>query len=157
MMRKQVLHCLLLLLAIALLSGCHRKRLDGDILVESFLYETFGTEMSSERTFSIVCEEDGVTITQSSGGGQFVRTAHVVQKIMVRVTDILREHDVLSWDGYAKYDPRVLDGTSFTLSIDFGDGTTISAQGTNSYPKGLSAAMREIEDLFDRFLRESEQ
>jgi len=156
-MRKQILLCFLLFLAAALLGGCQRKRLKEDVLVESFSYETVGTAMGSETTFSIVREDGGFTVTQSSGGGQFVRTAHVEREIMVQTTDILRAHNALAWDGFAQSDSRMLDGTSFTLSIAFDDGTTISARGTNSYPKGLSAAVREIKDLIDRFLRESEQ
>ena len=156
-MRKQMLLCLLLFLAAALLGGCQKKRLKEDVLVESFSYETIGTAMGSETTFSIVREGDGFAVTQSSGGGHTVRTAHVGRENAKQATDILREYNALSWDGYAKSDPRVLDGTTFTLSVAFDDGTTISAWGTNSYPKGLSAAVREIKDLFDRFLRESEQ
>jgi len=126
-------------------------------LVESFSYETIGTAMGSETELSIVREGDGFRVTQSSGGGQTVRSAYVEQAVGGQVTDILRTHRALSWDGYAKSDPRVLDGTTFTLSVAFDDGTTISAQGANNYPKGLSAAVGEIKNLFDQFLREPEQ
>ena len=156
-MRKRVLLCFLLFLAAALLGGCQRKRLKGDVLVESFSYETVGMAMGSEMELSIIREGDGFTVTQSSDGGKTVRSASVEQTVGVQVTDILREHQVLLWNGYAKSDPHVLDGSLFTLHIIFDDGTTISARGTNRYPKGLSAAVQEIEDLVDRFLRESEQ
>lgn len=156
-MRKQVLLCFLLFLAAALLSGCQRKRLAQDAVLESFLYETAGMAMGSETSFSIVREGDGYAVTQSSGGGHTVRTAHVGRENAMQATDILREYNALSWDGYAKYDPRVLDGTTFILSVAFDDGTTISAQGANNYPKGLSAAVGEIKNLFDQFLREPEQ
>ena len=156
-MRKQMLLCLLLFLAAALLGGCQKKRLKEDVLVESFSYETIGTAMGSETTFSIVREGDGFTVTQSAGGGKTVRSAYVEQAVGGQVTDILRTYHALSWNGFAKSDPHILDGTSFTLFIAFDDGTTISARGTNSYPKGLSAAVKEIRDLLDRFLQEPEQ
>ena len=156
-MRKQILLCFLLFLAAALLCGCQRRRLKEDVLVESFSYETVGTAMGSETTFSIVREGDGFTVTQSAGGGKTVRSTYADQAAGAQATDILRAHDALAWNGFAKSDPHILDGTSFTLFIAFDDGTTISARGTNSYPKGLSAAVREIKDLFDRFLREPEQ
>ena len=156
-MRKQILLCILLFLAAALLGGCRRKRLAQDVLLESFCYETIGTAMGSETTFSVICEENGFSVTQSFGRGQNVRSAYVEQEVGAQATDILRKHNVLSWNGFEKSDPLVLDGTSFTLFIAFSDGTTISARGTNSYPKGLSTAVQEIEELFDRFLRESEQ
>ena len=156
-MRKQILLCLLLFLAAALLGGCQKKQLKEDVLVESFSYETIGTAMGSETTFSIVREGEGFTVTQSAGGGKNVRSAYADQAAGAQATDILRAHNALSWNGFAQSDPHMLDGTSFTLFIAFDDGTTISARGTNSYPKGLSAAVQEIRDLFDRFLRESEQ
>lgn len=156
-MRKQVLLCFLLFLAAALLGGCQKKRLAQDVLLECLCYETIGTAMGSETELSIVREGDGFAVTQSTCGGQTVRRAYVEQTVGGQVTDILRAHDALSWNGFEKSNPLVMDGSSFILSITFDDGTTISARGTNSYPKGLSAAMREIEDLFDRFLREPEQ
>ena len=156
-MRKQILLCVLLFLAAALLGGCQRKRLKDGVLIESFSYETVGTAMGSETALSIVREGDGFTVTQSFGGGRTVRRAYVGQTDGAQATDILRAHNALAWDGFAKSDPHMLDGTSFSLSIALSDGTAISARGTNSYPKGLSAAVKEIRDLFDRFLREPEQ
>ena len=156
-MRKQILLCFLLFLAAALLSGCQRKRLKEDVLVESFSYETIGTAMGSETEISIVREGDGFTVTQSAGGGKNVRSVYADQAAGTQATDILRAHNALSWNGFAQSDPHMLDGTSFTLFIAFDDGTTISARGTNSYPKGLSAAVLEIKDLLDRFFQEPEQ
>lgn len=156
-MRKQILLCFLLFLAAVLLGGCQRKRLAQDALLESFCYETAGMAMGSETSFSIVREGDGYAVTESLGGGHIVRSAHIGRETAAQLTDILREYDALSWDGYAKFNPRVLDGASFTLSVAFDDGTTISAWGANSYPKGLSAAVGEIKNLIDRFLSEPEQ
>ena len=156
-MRKQVLLCFLLFLAAALLGGCQRKRLAQDVLLESFCYETIGTAMGSEMELSIIREGDGFAVTQSFDGEQTVRSAYVEQMVGEQVNDILRAHDALSWNGFEKSNPLVMDGSSFILSITFDDGTTISARGTNSYPKGLSAAVQEIEDLVDRFLSEPEQ
>ena len=156
-MRRQLLLCFLLFLASALMSGCQRKRLAQDVLLESFCYETVGTAMGSETRLSIVREGNGFTVIQSSGGGRNVRSAHVGQEAGGQMTGILRAHNALAWNGFAKSDPRMLDGTSFTLSIAFDDGTTILAQGANNYPKGLSAAVGEIKNLFDQFLWEPEQ
>ena len=60
---------------------------------------------------------------------------------------ILREED----------DSMILDGESFRLTIAFDDGTIISARGTNRRPKGMGQALREIENLFDQLLWETEQ
>jgi hypothetical protein len=146
----------MLLLAVCVFAGC-QKRLPDTATIETFVYETRGTAMGSETSFSIAREGDGFIVTQSAGGGQIVHTAYVGRETVAQATDILRAHNVLSWNEYAESNPLVLDGTSFSLFIVFDDGTTISARGTNSYPKGLSAAVREIQSLFDRFLSEPDQ
>lgn len=114
-MRKQILLCFLLFLAAALLGGCQKKRLKDGVLIESFSYETVGTAMGSETALSIVRDDGGFTVTQSSGGGRTVRRAYVGQTAVAQATDILRAHNALSWDGFAKSDPHMLDGTSFSL------------------------------------------
>ena len=156
-MRKQILLCFLLFLAAALLGGCQRKRLKDGVLIESFSYETVGTAMGSETSLSIVRDDGGFTVTESFGNGATIRRAYVGQTVGAKATDILRAHNALAWNGFAKSDPHMLDGTSFSLSIAFDDGTTILAQGANNYPKGLSAAVGEIKNLFDQFLWEPEQ
>lgn len=154
-MRRQMLLGFLLFLAVALLSGCQKKQLDEDALVASFSYMTAGMMMGGEKALSIARDGDGFVVTKRVG--ETVRSAHAGQTAGEQVTDILREHNALSWNGFAKSNPHVLDGTSFTLSIVFDDGKTVFAQGANSWPKGMAVAVREIEKLIDRFLRESEQ
>lgn len=154
-MRRFLLGILLLLIAFVL-TGC-RKRLPDTATIETFVYETRGTAMGSETSLSIAREGDGFIVTQSFGGGQIVRTAHVGRDVVSQATEILRAHNALSWDGFAGSNPNISDGESFTMRIAFDDGSSVAARGTNSYPKGLGTAVHEIEDLFDRFLREPEQ
>ena len=154
-MRKFLLG-IMLLLAVFVFAGC-QKRLPDTATIETFVYETRGTAMGSETSFSIAREGDGFIVTQSTGGGQIVRMAHVGQDVVSQATDILRTYNALSWDGFAGSDPNISDGESFTLRIAFNDGSSVAARGTNSYPKGMTAAVREIQNLFDRFLREPEQ
>ncbi|MBR5289079.1 MAG: hypothetical protein IKU34_10915 [Clostridia bacterium] len=156
-MRKQILLCILLGLAAVVLWGCRAKRLPEGVSVETLRYETWFMMAGSETSLSISREDDGFTVVRTVGWEEPSRRAHGSAQMGKNIADILREHDVLSWDGFSGHDPLIDDGESFTLTIAFDDGTTISARGTNRRPKGMGQAMREIENLFDQLLWEPEQ
>ena len=42
----------------------------------------------------------------------------------------------------------MLDGEGFILKAGFGDGTRITAKGTNSFPKNYSEVKWEFEQVF---------
>lgn len=62
-----------------------------------------------------------------------------------KVTEMLSRLGVERWDGFCDSNPNVLDGESFTLEIILTDGNTISASGSNAYPKNY----REFFDCLD--------
>ena len=53
---------------------------------------------------------------------------------------------VLSWNGFSKSDPDVLDGSSFSLDIELSDGKKIYAHGCNAYPKNYHEFMELIDE-----------
>ena len=156
-MRKPILLCILLGLAAAVMCGCRAKRLPEGVSIESLSYETRFMMAGTETSLSISRENDGFTVVRTVGWEEPSCRARVSEEMGKNVADILREHNVLSWEGFSGYDPMIADGESFTLTIAFDDGTTISARGTNKRPKGMGQAMREIENLFDQLLWEPEQ
>ena len=44
--------------------------------------------------------------------------------------------NISRWDGFDKNDPLVLDGSSWSFTATVNGGETISASGSNAYPKG---------------------
>lgn len=64
-----------------------------------------------------------------------------------KVEDILVEYKVSEWDGFQKSDMNVLDGNSFSLSVNFINDESIHASGYMRYPKGY----REVCSAFDEF------
>ena len=69
------------------------------------------------------------------------------------LTNIIREYQVLSWDGFNKVAKDVLDGSGFSLSLELADGRRISAHGSNSFPKGYHKFERKIEAMFGPYQR----
>ena len=62
---------------------------------------------------------------------------------------IVEEFDMASWDGFSGSNPNVLDGESFRLDIEFDDGTSVHASGTNAFPDGYRRAMDRVEELLE--------
>jgi hypothetical protein len=61
----------------------------------------------------------------------------------------LIEGDVISWDGYYKSDPDVLDGASFSMTLKI-DDRTISAHGSNSWPNNY----HKFRELFYKVVKQ---
>ena len=60
---------------------------------------------------------------------------------------LVQRYDLEAWDGFSGYDPDVLDGESFSLTIQFADGGEISANGSNAFPPDYAAASHELAAL----------
>ncbi len=61
---------------------------------------------------------------------------------------VLRDERVDAWDGFSGSDPRVLDGEMFSLELEYADGTTVSAYGSNAFPGNYHAVTDRIESIF---------
>ncbi len=53
------------------------------------------------------------------------------------------------WNGFDKVAKNILDGDGFSLNITLEDGNTVSAHGSNAYPKGYSQAIKSIDETFE--------
>jgi len=69
-----------------------------------------------------------------------------------QLTGIVQEHNILLWDGFSRTDTLLMDGTSFSLSLTFSDGSTVRARGYGSFPEGYGSAAREIDAHFMQLL-----
>ena len=64
------------------------------------------------------------------------------------VDAMIRDWNVLAWDGFKGSDPDVLDGEGFALQIEKTDGTKIYASGENYFPDGYYGVTTELDRLF---------
>ena len=58
------------------------------------------------------------------------------------------------WNGYHKIDRDVLDGASFSLSVEFEDGGVIDASGSNCFPRDYREKTSAIRDFFEKLMEE---
>lgn len=68
---------------------------------------------------------------------------HTVEQL----SKLCEKLNVLSWDKFNQCDTNVLDGSGFMLFIEFEDGTTVSAQGENRFPKNYQEFEKSVKTI----------
>ena len=69
-------------------------------------------------------------------------------KYLDELAGIISKNDVAKWDGFDESEDGVLDGSGFTLKIEYDDGETIDVHGYMKYPDDYE----KVEDALDEFL-----
>ena len=73
---------------------------------------------------------------------------------MASFSALVQELGLAEWDGCHKIDRDVLDGASFSLSVEFEDGGVIDASGSNCFPRGYSEKTSAIRDFLEKLMEE---
>ena len=64
------------------------------------------------------------------------------------ISALLGNYDVASWDGFSGANPPgILDGESGGFDAVLSDGSTISAYGSNNFPKFFGTVMRKLQNM----------
>ena len=79
---------------------------------------------------------------------------HLTAEDMASFSALVQELGLAEWNGYHKIDRDVLDGASFSLSVEFEDGGAIDASGSNCFPRGYSEKASAIRDFFEKLMEE---
>lgn len=64
------------------------------------------------------------------------REGYVSEDDIQTLASIIRQNKVDKWDGFQKYEPGILDGMDFVLSVKYDNGDSISAKGYMQWPDG---------------------
>lgn len=70
------------------------------------------------------------------------------QRLTEDLTKLLKECQVISWNGFNKVANGVLDGSGFSLTMELADGRKITAHGSNSFPKGYQRFKQKLDEMF---------
>ena len=140
------------LAAIFLLPGTAAPNTSGIVYFSYSDYESMG----NSYTWTVECRDGSVWFTTEDFAheeyGQM--TAEADPALAEQLEQLYLEHGIAAWNGFDGYDPYVLDGGGFSLSITFGDGQTLYAEGDNSYPKGYGAFMTALRELLSPLEKE---
>ena len=145
-----------LLAALALcLSPCFAGAapLEDPPAVKTFWYATSGMCIEEFNRYQI----------EETARGRFVWIElHNDDRYVLPLTDedmasfsaLVQELGLAEWNGYHEIDRDVLDGASFSLSVEFEDGGVIDASGSNCFPRGYSEKTSAIRDFFEKLMEE---
>ena len=64
------------------------------------------------------------------------------------------QYGMMSWDGFRSSDSMLLDGTQFSISFTFADGTAVHAGGYGRFPENYGDASQAIDAHFLQLLPE---
>ena len=70
------------------------------------------------------------------------------------LTNIVLGNNMILWDGFSESDSMLLDGTHFSITLEFSDGTTVNANGYGCFPAYYGNASEAIAALFLQLLPE---
>lgn len=116
--------------------------------IRSFYYSHRGSSSYDCYDYTFYQDENGVHLTAELNCGWEKLEVDLDAEIMKQLEDIVYEHQMYQWDGFAGSNNMVMDGEGFSLDIDFMDGTKVSAHGNNAFPGGHGSAESEFNKIF---------
>ena len=105
------------------------------------------SSMIKPVVYEITINNDVATL-ETSSFDEIIDKRDLSREEVDIIKQALIEGDVISWDGFYKSDPDVLDGASFSLILKI-DDRNISAHGDNSWPNNY----HKFRDLFYKVVK----
>ena len=121
-----------------------------DSHIRSFRYSYDGTIGANSFSYEIICDSTGNTLSvemMEHADYGTMKTA-VSDEFMENLRLLCYKHNVMRWDGYDKFNKYVCDGSGFSLSVGYEDGSRMSAHGMNMVPDGYRNFENEMAALF---------
>ena len=75
--------------------------------------------------------------------------------LMEDLQDLLRSCGVYGWDGFRESNEEVLDGESFSLELQFSDGSAVTASGSNSFPPRYRETVQAVTAMLKESVEEA--
>lgn len=140
-----------LLSALLLLTAC-TGRFHTDAEMAYFSFSHSGMRSDSIYTLSAEKTEQGWQAKLDLFAGSMIHVLPMTQEEANVLSGLLDTYDLWGWSGFDKADLRALDGTAFNLFIRFEGGESLSASGSNAFPKGYAEAKMAIEAFFAQIM-----
>lgn len=96
-------------------------------------------------SYEVTLTGDGYVIAENEG-----RPRPLDPSLAAEMIRVVEECGMKRWDGFRGSNPYVLDGESFSLTMEFSDGTTVYASGENSFPDGYGEASARLDEIFEK-------
>lgn len=128
------------------------------LLFENFCFQTQGMSAEAEVVEGIKTPDGGLTLSYYLHRSYYDGENDVDEKNIIaeitgdsafyeEISALLGSYRVMEWDGFSGPNPPgVLDGESGGFEAKLTDGGTISAHGSNNFPKNFSFLMRKLRE-----------
>lgn len=67
---------------------------------------------------------------------------------------IINDNEIYKWNGFDKSDKNILDGSSFTLEVNYSNGKTLKAHGYMKYPKNYNEGHKVLSDFLEQIIED---
>ena len=141
-----------MLLSIILLLCACAPPFETDAPMTRFSFLHSGMHLGLMYTLSAGRTETGWKAELSLLAGDREYTLDMTDEDVHCLEELIQRNNLKAWAGFDKVDRRALDGTSFSLSIDFEDGEHLYAEGSNAFPKGYADAHNDIRTYFEKLM-----
>ncbi len=152
-MNKRIIIIILVLIIIVIGGYLYMKKEKVEITNIKYFeyYHSAGMMMNSDERYILEKVKDSykITVKKVNEPPESAITKKVSIDFVQELENILKKYNVEKWDGFNKSDPNVLDGSSFSITINMTDGNHINAHGYMMYPKDYGKVVKEIEELFE--------
>ena len=145
------------ILGLALLAGCAANNVTdaggAPMDIKSFSFNHTASNAEECFRFELSKEENGVQLYAKElfiNGRVAEETLDATQ--FDRLCELAGELGVAKWDGFDKASKRGSDGSTFTMNITLGDGSTVSAHGSNRFPDNYSELYSAVREMYKELM-----
>lgn len=153
----------LVLLTVLLLTGCNSSIENNDndnnqkekeeikeVEIVNFKY-AYGSPMGLYYDYEIYYEDNTILYKKYFYNGKDETIVKEADKSVLKEIDkIIKENEIDKWDGFNKSKDNVLDGSGFTLSVTYNNGTSIKAHGYMKYPTKYKEKIKPLIDYLNK-------
>ena len=124
------------------------KKEIGSIQTFRYFY-TNGYMVDSDVFYDLDCSDKcTISIKENGKPKEEAHIMEVSEEFVLSLEKILQDNKVGNWDGFHEIEKNVMDGDSFSINIQFKDGSSLSASGYMRYPDNYRVVRPQIETLF---------
>ena len=109
--------------------------------------------------FIMTKQDDGVLLKCGYYGEASDKNKNIEKtidsKYLGELEQILSNNNIAEWNGFDESEDGVLDGSGFTLKIEYDDGSSINAHGYMRYPDNYDKVRDELDAFFKRLMEEA--
>ena len=151
-MKKEIIWIIIgIIIVVSVLILCfHPKAKSISSIKKLRFHYTVGYAMNAYVTYELICDDDCFLSYKLNGvSEEDTKKVPFPKKDISKIVDVLNKYNVSSWDGFDKNNKNVLDGDSFSFSLDMGNNEEIYASGYMMWPKNYREVKTELEAIFN--------